>query len=147
MSVINENSIVEVHYKGKFDDGNVFDSSRAVEGTDFQERGPLKVELGKGMIIPGFEKALQGMSEGESKTITIPAAEAYGEVVPERIIEVEKAAVPSDVVVGAELATQSPQGPIRVVVKEVKEDTVVLDGNHPFAGKDLTFELEVMSIS
>ena len=149
MSVITENSTVKVHYTGKFDDGEVFDSSKAVEGSEqFTEtRDPLDVELGKGMLIPGFEKGLQGMKEGETKTITIPSAEAYGEVKEDHFQEVEKEFVPDTVKVGEMLQAQGPQGPMTVTVKEVKEKTVVLDANHPLAGRDLTFDLEVVSFS
>lgn len=148
MSVITENSTVKVHYIGKLSDGEVFDSSKAVEGNEnFTDKDPLDVELGKGMLIPGFEKGLQGMKEGESKTITIPSEEAYGPVREDHYQEIEKQYVPDTVKEGEMLQTQGPQGPMTVTVKEVKEKTVVLDANHPLAGKDLTFELEVVSFS
>lgn len=148
MSVITENSTVKVHYTGKLSDGEVFDSSKAVEGNEnFTDKDPLDVELGKGMLIPGFEKGLQGMKEGESKTITIPSEEAYGPVREDHYQEIEKQYVPDTVKEGEMLQTQGPQGPMTVTVKEVKEKTVVLDANHPLAGKDLTFELEVVSFS
>ena len=148
MSVITENSIVKVHYIGTFEDGEVFDSSKAVEGNEnFTDKDPLDVELGKGMLIPGFEKGLQGMKEGETKTITIPSDEAYGPVREDHYQEIDKEFVPDTVKEGEMLQTQGPQGPMTVTVKEVKEKTVVLDANHPLAGKDLTFELEVVSFS
>jgi len=147
MSVVTENSKVKLHYTGKFPDGEVFDSSKMVEGTPFIDKEPLDVELGKGMLIPGFEKALQGMGEGENKTITIPADEAYGQVKEDHFQEVEKQYVPESVSVGEMLTAEGPMGPMTVKVKEIKEDTVVLDANHPLAGKDLVFDLEVVSIS
>jgi FKBP-type peptidyl-prolyl cis-trans isomerase SlpA len=147
MSVITENSKVKVHYTGKFSDGEVFDSSRAVEGTDFQDREPLEVKLGEGMLIPGFESGLQGMKEGETKTVTIKADDAYGPIREDHMQEVEKQYVPDTVKEGEMLQANGPQGMMTVTVKEVKEETVILDANHPLAGKDLTFDLEVVSIS
>lgn len=139
MSVINENSSVKVHYTGKLEDGTVFDSS--------VEKEALDVKLGEGKLIPGFEKGLYGLAVGEKTTIKIQANEAYGEIVEDRIQEVEKQYVPDTVFAGQQLTAETPQGPITVVVKEVKEDTVVLDGNHPLAGKDLIFDLEVIEIA
>lgn len=147
MTVVKENSKVSVHYTGTLSTKEVFDSSKAVEGYPFVDRDPLEVELGKGMLIPGFEKALQGMKEGEVKTVTIPCSEAYGEAKDDYIQEVEKEYVPDTVSVGDSLQTEGPQGKMVVTVKEVKEKTVVLDANHPLSGEDLTFELEVVSIS
>lgn len=147
MSVITENSKVKVHYTGKFTDGVVFDSSKAVEGDDrFTDKDPLEVELGKQLLIPGFESALQGMKEGETKTVTIEAKNAYGEILDDRFQEVEKSQVPPTVKEGEILQAEGPNGTMVVVVKEVKENTVVIDANHPLAGKDLVFELEVVSI-
>ena len=136
---INENSNVKVHYTGRLEDNTVFDSSVT--------REPLSVELGKGLLIPGFEKGLQGMKVGEKKTITIPSEEAYGPVRPEMVQEVEKQFVPEGVEVGAQLSAEGPMGPIIVTVTEVKDETVMLDANHPLAGKDLIFDLEVVEIA
>jgi FKBP-type peptidyl-prolyl cis-trans isomerase 2 len=148
MSVVTENSKVKVHYTGRFSDGEIFDSSKAVEGHDgFTDKDPLDVELGKGMLIPGFEAGLQGMKEGETKTITITSDEAYGPIREDHFQEIEKALVPDTVKEGEMLQSQGPQGPMTVTVKEVKEDTVILDANHPLAGKDLVFDLEVVTIS
>lgn len=147
MSVVTEQSTVKVHYTGKFTNDEVFDSSKAVEGTDFIDREPLEVQLGQGMLIPGFEKGLQGMKEGETKTITIPSDEAYGPVKEDHFQEVEKQYVPDTVKVGEMLQANGPMGPMTVTVTEVKEETVILDANHPLAGKDLVFDLEVVSIS
>lgn len=147
--MITENSKVSVHYTGRFENGEVFDSSMVVEGHEFFSEGrePLEVELGKGMLIPGFEKALQGMSEGDTKTITIKAEDAYGPVREDRFQEVEKQYVPSDIEVGAMLQATNELGQVmQVTVKEVKENTVIIDSNHPFAGKDLTFDLNIITI-
>lgn len=147
MSVIKENSTVKVHYIGKLTNDEIFDSSKAIEGTEFQEREPLEVQLGKGMVIPGFEKALQGMTIGETKTVTIPFSEAYGDVDERNYQEVSKEFVPSTVKEGEILQANTEQGVITVKVKEVKENTVILDANHPLAGKDLIFDLEVVSVA
>lgn len=148
MGVITENSKVTVHYIGKLSDGQVFDASMPVEGDEnFTGREPIDVELGKKMVIPGFEKALQGMQEGDTKTVTIPSAEAYGEVSAQNLHEIEKDRVPNTVKEGDILQSENDGQVAKVIVKEVKENTVVLDANHPLAGKDLTFELKVVSVS
>ena len=136
---VTENSNVKVHYTGRLEDNTVFDSS---EGRD-----PLAVELGKGLLIPGFEKGLQGLKVGEKRTITIPSADAYGPIREEMTQEVEKQLVPEGVEIGHTLTAESPQGPMTVTVVEVKETTVVLDANHPLAGKDLIFDLELVEIA
>lgn len=140
MKKVEVNSTVTVNYTGKLEDGSVFDSSLN-EG-----REPLKATLGQGSLIPGFEKGLIDMTEGETKTISIPFLEAYGERRDELIAEVPKDRVPEEVEVGQMLQTMTQQGPMNVMVKEVNESSVVLDANHPLAGKDLTFELEVISV-
>ena len=149
MAIIKEDSKVKVHYTGKFTDGEVFDSSKAIEGDDkFVDRNPLDVELGKGQLIPGFEKALVGMTEGEKKTVTIESADAYGPVKEDHYQEVERQFVPETVKEGDMLQTENEQKQVmQVTVKEVKENTVILDANHPLAGKDLTFELEVVTVA
>ncbi len=132
---------VKVHYTGKLEDGSVFDSSR--------EREPLEFELGGGMMIKGFDTAVTGMQVGESKTAEIPAGEAYGEHNAEMVIEVPKAQLPPDLKpeVGQQLGMQQPNGqsvPVRVT--QVKEESIEIDANHPLAGKDLIFELELVEI-
>lgn len=132
---------VKVHYTGKLDDGSVFDSS--VDGD------PMEFELGQEQLIPGFEKAVIGMEVGQSKSVTIPADEAYGPHRQELILVVGRDEFPDDVKpsVGEQLRVQEPDGrEFRVRVTDESEDTVTLDGNHPLAGKDLTFELELVAI-
>jgi len=136
---INENSSVKVHYTGRLNDDTIFDSSI--------DREPLDVKLGQGLLIPGFEQGLQGMAVGEKKTITIPSENAYGPIREDMTQEVEKQYVPEGISVGQRLVAQGPQGEMYVLVTEVKENTVVLDGNHPLAGKDLIFDLEVVEIN
>lgn len=140
MKKVDVNSTVTVNYTGKLQDGSVFDSSLN-EG-----REPLTAVLGQGNLIPGFERGLIDMVEGESKTISIPFLEAYGERKDELVAQVPKDRVPETVEVGQMLQTMTQQGPMNVMVKEVAEDYVVLDANHPLAGQDLVFDLEVISV-
>jgi FKBP-type peptidyl-prolyl cis-trans isomerase SlpA len=140
MKKVETNSTVIVNYTGKLEDGSVFDSS-LVEG-----REPLKTTLGKNELIGGFEDGLVGMSIGEKKTVEIEPENAYGEVLDHLIQEVEKTQMPGDVEVGTALQAQTQMGPVNFVVKEVKDNTVILDANHPLAGKKLIFDLEVLEV-
>ncbi len=141
MKKVETTSKVKVHYTGRLEDGTIFDTSIA-EG-----REPLEVELGLGQLIKGFEDSLVDMSEGEKKTIEISVENAYGEPRPEFINEVPKTNVPEGVQAGESLQGMSPQGPVNVVVVAVNEETVILDANHPLAGKNLIFDLEVIEIN
>jgi len=141
MKKVETNSKVIVHYRGRLEYGTVFDTSIA-EG-----REPLEVELGLGQLIKGFEAGLIDMSEGEKKTIEISVEDAYGEPKPEFINEIPKTNVPEGIQVGESLQGMGPQGPVNVQVIAVNEETVTLDANHPLAGKNLIFDLEVVSIS
>ncbi|MFT5848357.1 FKBP-type peptidyl-prolyl cis-trans isomerase [Psychroserpens sp.] len=141
MIQVKENNTVKVNYTGKLADGQVFDSS---EG-----REPLEFTLGQGQLIPGFEKGVIDMKLNEKKTITIAKEEAYGDVNEQLIQEVEKAHLPQDMApeVGMGLVSKDPDGnEINLLVVEVKEESIVVDGNHPLAGKELTFDLEVIEI-
>ncbi len=131
---------VRIHYTGTLADGSEFDSSR--------EREPLAFTLGAGQVIPGFDAAVAGMQVGDSKTVTIPAAEAYGEPRLELVVRVPRAQVPPNVElrVGQRLQLGRGDQALLVVVQEVDDDEVVLDGNHPLAGEDLTFALELVAI-
>lgn len=140
MKRVESNSTVSVNYTGKLEDGTIFDSS-LVEG-----REPLKTTLGQGQLIKGFENGLLEMQVGESKTIEIPSEEAYGEYLDYLVQEVPIDQMPGDVEVGTQLFSQTDMGPVNFVVKEIKEMTVVLDANHPLAGKNLIFELEVLEV-
>ncbi len=141
MKKVETTSKVKVHYTGRLEDGTVFDTSIA-EG-----REPLEVELGLGQLIKGFEAGLIDMSEGEKKTVEISVEDAYGDPRPEFINEVPKTNVPEGIQVGESLQGMGPQGPVNVQVIAVNEETVTLDANHPLAGKNLIFDLEVVSIS
>jgi len=132
---------VKVHYTGKFEDGTIFDSSAG--------RDPLEFTLGKRMVIAGFEAAALGMSPGETKTVKIPAEEAYGPRHEEMVMEVARASMPVEIEpqVGQVLQIGSSQDQmIQLVVAEVTEESVILDANHPLAGIDLVFEIELVEI-
>ena len=141
MSTIKNGDRVSVNYTGKLEDGSIFDTSLQ-EG-----RTPLDVTLGQGMLIPGFENGLIGMSIGESKVVEIKPENAYGPYNDGMVQEIPVSQVPEGVQVGDMLTGQSQHGPIQVVVKEVNSETVVLDMNHPLAGKKLIFDLEVVSVN
>jgi FKBP-type peptidyl-prolyl cis-trans isomerase SlpA len=141
MNQVKENNTVKVNYTGKLSDGQIFDTS---EG-----REPLEFTLGQGQLIPGFEKGVIDMKLNEKKTITIAKEEAYGDVNPALIQEVSKADLPQDMTpeVGMGLVSKTQDGrETNLLVVEVKEETIVLDANHPLAGKDLVFDLEVVDI-
>ena len=133
---------VTVHYTGKLSDGTIFDSS---EGGD-----PLPVDLGSGQVIAGFEEALLGMSEGESKTVAVPYDKAYGPYHEEKVIHFPADRIPADVEpeVGMRLQLQGQDGnPFPVLVTEISEDHVKLDANPPLAGQDLVFDIELITIN
>jgi len=137
---IESGKTVTVNYTGKFDNGEVFDSSLN-EG-----REPLHAVLGGGSLIPGFEKGLLGMTEGEKKTLDIEPTEAYGEYLDGLVTRVPKKSVPAESKVGDVLQSTGPRGTIDVTVKEISEDDVKLDANHPLAGRKLIFDVEVLEI-
>ena len=134
---------VNVHYTGKFDDGEVFDSS--------VDREPLQFTLGNGNMIPGFEKAVLGMNPGESKTTKLPANEAYGEYNKEMVFSIEKSSFnfrgDLEPAVGQYWQIEKDNGQVmNVRVADVSDASVTLDANHPLAGKDLTFDIELVEI-
>jgi peptidylprolyl isomerase len=132
---------IKVHYTGKLDDGTVFDSSR--------EREPLEFTLGNGQLIKGFEDAVDGMSAGEAKTFTIPSEETYGTRREDLVLKVGKDQFPQgiDPVVGNNIHLRQPDGGVlNVTITDVSDESVTLDANHPLAGKDLTFEVEVVEV-
>ena len=140
MRKVQNGDTVTVNYTGRLEDGSVFDTS-LMEG-----REPLTSVLGQGQLIPGFENGLIDMVEGESKTIEIQPSDAYGEYYPDRITTIDKTQVPDDVKVGETLQGMTPQGPIMIKIVEINESEVVVDANHPLAGKKLIFELEVVGV-
>jgi peptidylprolyl isomerase len=142
MSIAKNGDNVTVHYTGKLTTGEQFDSSNG--------RDPLGFTIGAGQMIKGFDAALPGMAIGDKKTVTIVAAEAYGETNPEAIIQFPKTNVPADMVLepGMPLTLTDQNGhPVQVLVVEVQENIIVLDANHELAGKDLVFDIELVSIN
>tara|TARA_R110000868_G_scaffold161551_3_gene392095 strand:+ start:11284 stop:11712 length:429 start_codon:yes stop_codon:yes gene_type:complete len=140
-AVANGNT-VQIHYTGTLSDGDVFDSS---EG-----RSPLEFTVGSGQVIPGFDTGVMGMNVGEKKTFTIPCAEAYGVSDPRMVQDVPRSEMPADmqIEVGMRLSASGPDGrELQLVVVDVSDDVVRLDANHPLAGEDLTFAIEVVAIS
>ncbi|MBI2860533.1 MAG: peptidylprolyl isomerase [Chloroflexi bacterium] len=132
---------VKIHYTGTLADGAIFDTSIGKE--------PLEFTLGEGAVIPGFEEAVTGMQVGDSKTVDIPADQAYGPRDDNLLIKVERSELPEGLEpeVGQQLQSVSPDGGIVVVtVVEVTDTTITVDANHPLAGKDLTFEIELVEI-
>ncbi len=141
MSTIKNGSAVKVHYKGQLKDGTLFDSS--------EQKGPLEFTMGQGQLIPGFEKAVVGLSVGDTTVANIPAAEAYGEPNPQMIMQVQKSQLPADIKpeVGLELMLNQPNGPIPVAITDITDEIVTIDANHPLAGRDLIFNIEVVEIA
>ncbi|MCB1438832.1 MAG: peptidylprolyl isomerase [Nitratireductor sp.] len=142
MTEVKAGDTVRIHYTGTLEDGSKFDSS---EGRD-----PLEFAVGQGQIIPGLDKAIPGMKVGDKKQVTVPAAEAYGEFNPQAMQTVPRSQVPAEIPleVGLGLQLQTPNGQvIPATVSEVTEESVTLDMNHPLAGKDLTFDFEVVGIN
>ncbi|MBL7738098.1 MAG: peptidylprolyl isomerase [Chitinophagaceae bacterium] len=141
MQQVKKGDTVKVHYHGRLTSGETFDKS---EG-----REPLEFEVGSGMVIKGFDDGVTGMAPGEKKTINIPFGEAYGPRNPDMLIEMPKERFPKDmeIEVGMPLGMSDGQGQqFQVVITEIKEEVVMLDANHPLAGQDLIFDLELVSI-
>lgn len=141
MPLAQQGDLVKVHYTGRFDDGTVFDSSVG--------RAPLEFTIGTQQVIPGFERAVIGMNPGESRTETIPAADAYGERDDAMVIVVDRNDIPPDFEpeIGIQLQVKQPDGGvIPVIIIDVTDTTITLDANHPLAGRDLIFEIQLMAI-
>ncbi|MEX0773730.1 MAG: peptidylprolyl isomerase [Balneolales bacterium] len=139
MSQIKDGDKVKVHYTGKLADGSEFDSSANKE--------PMEFKIGEGKLIPGFEQAVVGMNVGDKNTVTIPSNEAYGERRDDMNVSVEKEKLPEDLTpeLGQQLQIQQEDGKaIPVVIADISDTHVTLDANHPLAGEDLTFEIEVV---
>lgn len=142
MQQIKSGDKVKVHYHGKLTSGETFDSS---EGRD-----PLEFTVGQGQVIKGFDNALIDMKVGDKKTVEIPVADAYGDRRDDMVVEYPKQDFPEEMKpeVGMQLNMSDNQGNnFPVVITEIKEEVVVLDANHPLAGKDLVFDLEVVEIA
>ena len=141
MSQAKNGDTVKVHYTGRLDDGTVFDSSIG--------REPLEFTIGAGQVIPGFDQGVTGMSPGESKTVKIPSDQAYGPRYEENVLVIDRSEFPEDMnpQIGDRLQMTDPEGrAFLVVVTESTPTNVTLDANHPLAGKDLTFDLQLVEI-
>ncbi|HNB80575.1 MAG TPA: FKBP-type peptidyl-prolyl cis-trans isomerase [Chitinophagaceae bacterium] len=143
MSQVKKGDTIQIHYKGTLStDGTLFDSS---EG-----REPLEFKVGEGMVIHGFDQGVLNMKIGEKKTLQIPFLEAYGPKNEQMFFEFEKDQLPTELgepVLGMELHMVDPDGnPFPVIIHEIREKTIILDANHPLAGQDLTFEVELVGI-
>jgi peptidylprolyl isomerase len=142
MSQAKHGDTVKVHYTGKLDDGTVFDTS--------VDREPLEFTIGAGGIIPGFEQAVVGMIPGDSKTELIPTDSAYGPYLEEMVLVIDRQQMPMDVEpeIGQQLQLQHQTGElITVIITDISPDTITLDANHPLAGEDLIFDIQLVEIA
>ena len=142
MSQAKPGDTVKIHYTGTLDDGTQFDSSSG--------RDPLQFTLGSGQVIPGFDKAVEGMAVGDSKSVNIPPEDAYGQRHDQMIQDVPKTALPDDLepVEGMALQAQGQDGQvINLTVTAVSDDSITVDGNHPLAGQALNFSIELVDIA
>jgi len=141
MSQAKTGDSVQIHYTGTLDDGTQFDSSAG--------RDPLAFELGSGQVIPGFDKAVDGMTAGDSKSVNIPPEDAYGPHHSRLVQEVPRSALPDDLepVEGMGLQAEGADGQaVNLVITAVRDESITVDGNHPLAGKALNFDIELVSI-
>ena len=142
MTQVKSGDTVRIHYTGTLTDGTVFDSSAG--------RDPLEFTVGSGQIIPGLDKAIPGMAVGDKKSVPVPADEAYGPHHPEGVTSVPRGDIPAEIPLetGIQLQMSTPDGrQIPVTVTEVTAESVTLDANHQLAGKDLTFDIELVEIA
>jgi len=142
MAEVKANDTVRVHYTGRLSDGTVFDSSLS--------REPLEFTIGQKMVIPGFEEGIIGMTAGETRTVSIASQDAYGPYLEDLVGSIKRTQIPPniDLQVGGILQMQTPDGgAMLVVVKALTDEAVTLDANHPLAGKDLAFEINLLEIA
>lgn len=141
MTTAKSGDTVRIHYTGTLDDGTEFDTSAG--------REPLEFALGGGQVIPGFDDAVDGMTVGESKSVRIMPEQAYGERHDQLVQEVPKNALPDEIepAVGMQLQSRSPEGQVmNLVITDVADESITVDGNHPLAGQALTFSIELVEI-
>jgi len=139
MSTVKSGDAIRVHYEGRFENGEVFDSSR--------ERGePLAFEAGSNQLIPGFSEGVIGMAVGDTQTLTLPPEQAYGPHDPSHVQRADLEVLPEGVKVGDQLQAQHGEQVFQVVVTEMDDKGATLDANHPLAGKTLVFDIEVVGI-
>jgi peptidylprolyl isomerase len=142
MSKVKDGDTVKVHYTGKLENGEVFDTSR--------EQEPFEFTVGNKAVIPGFEKGVVGMEVGDTKTLEIPPEEAYGAKQDQLVVEVNKSEFPDDITpaIGQRLQIRQQDGnPIIVTITGLTEDLITLDANHPLAGYTLFFDVELVEIT
>ena len=141
MSHAKSGDTVKIHYTGTLDDGTQFDSS--------QGRDPLEFEVGSGQVIPGFDKAVEGMAVGDSKSVRIEADEAYGPRHEQLVQEVDRSVLPDDLnpETGMALQSNSPDGQVtQFMITAVSDETITVDANHPLSGQALSFDIELVDI-
>jgi peptidylprolyl isomerase len=138
MTQAKKGSTVRVHYTGKLDDGMIFDSSL--------NRDPLQFTIGGGEIIPGFEQAIIGMEPGEQKIAKVEADNAFGPRDQEKVYVLDRSKLPPEAKVGQRYEIKGEDGPNVVTVTEVSKGSVTLDGNHPLAGRDLIFDIQLLEV-
>jgi len=133
---------VRVHYEGQLSDGTIFDSSLEME--------PIEFILGQDTVIPGFEQAVIGMEVGESKDISIPPEEGFGDYSEDLVVNIEKTILPPDInpELGMQLEVSSEEEETSRVftIADIAEDSITLDGNHPLAGAEIAFKIELLEI-
>ena len=142
MKTVTNGNNVKLHYKGTFPNGEVFDDSR-------QHGEAMQVKVGQGFLLQQFDRALLGMTVGEIRNISLSAEEAYGQPVEEAVVTVPRSAFPSDLEFEVNLVVsgQGPQGEqVRATILSFTEEDIILDHNHPLAGKDINFEIEMVEI-
>jgi peptidylprolyl isomerase len=138
---VEKGNVVSVHYRGTLESGEEFDSS-------YSREEPLVFEAGASQVIPGFDAAILGMEVGETKTVSLPVDEGYGEAHDDRIHEVPRSQLPAEFVIteGAQIQAQNETGVFTGVVSSYTDENVILDFNHPLAGKALNFDIEIVGI-
>lgn len=140
MGKIAENKIIKLHFKGTLDDGSIFDSS--------ENSGPLEFVFGRGVLIPGLEEEIKGLKIGDRKLVVVPVDKAYGPRQEDATQEVAIDQLPkeTELKIGVQLSARDPSGVISASIVEVKAHSVIVDFNHPLAGKQLTYDIEVVDI-
>ena len=140
MSQVKQGDKIRVHYTGRLEDGSEFDRSASDQ--------PLEITVGENSVIEGFEQAVLGMTVGERKTVTIPPDQGYGPRRDEMMQEIDRSTIPEELELklGARMEASGEETMLTLTVVEIGEKTVTLDANHPLAGKDLTFEIELLAI-
>jgi peptidylprolyl isomerase len=139
MTEVKNGDVVRVHYTARLTDGTEFDSTAA--------RGPLELEIGAGQVLPGLDRRIDGLTVGETSTVTVPAEEAYGVRDEARVQTVPRSAVPEGTEIGTRLQANTPDGSkVALTVVDIDDERATVDANHPFAGEDLVVDVEIVEI-